>query len=573
MTQNELMELIDQKFQSFKEGQLVKAKIVSIKPQVVLLDIGYKSEGVVPIAEFNGEEINLGDEVEVLLEKLENHDGIVSISKEKATHKQNWEKIIEVYKKEGLVRGKVKSVVNGGLIVDVGIEAFLPGSQIDVVTPKELNQYIGEVFEFKIVKINESRKNVVISRREVLEEKRAELKQKFLKDVKIGDKVTGVVKNITDFGAFLDLRGMDGLLHIADMSWNRTTHPSKVVHVGQKLDVVILDIDREKERISLSLKELSENPWNKIEKQYPIGMQVKGKVTKLLPYGAFVELDPHIEGLVHVSELSWTKRINHPSDLLQIDQEIEAVVLGVSLEEQKISLGVRQTQHNPWEEIEQRYPVGKKVKGTIINLTPYGAFVSLEDDIDGLVHVSDLSWTRKINHTSEVLTKGEDIEAIILSIDKQSQRISLGVKQFIDDPWDTIEEKFKVGDTVKGTATKIAAFGAFINLKNDIDGLIHISQLSEERVERVKDFVKIGDKIESRVIRMDKAERRIGLSIKALNYSQEELEKASQSLEGSIGNYGNSLVGLDQAFNLAAAAVADWNPSADTSDSEEKTTD
>ncbi|MCX6876659.1 MAG: 30S ribosomal protein S1 [Verrucomicrobia bacterium] len=554
----ELNDLIDSKFREFREGSIVKGTILEIRPQVVLVDVGYKSEGAIPSNEFEDEEIEIGDEIEVLLEKLENEEGMVVLSKEKAAHKQNWEKIVKVFQDGGLVRGKVKSVVKGGLTVNVGVEAFLPGSQVDIIPPKDLNEYVGNVYEFKIVKVNDERKNIVLSRREVIEAERSELRQRFLLTVKIGDKVTGAIKNITDFGAFVDLQGMDGLLHITDMSWGRINHPSELLHIGQSVDVVILDVDREKERVSLGLKQMSENPWEDIERKYPIGANVRGRVTKLLPYGAFVEIERGVEGLVHVSELSWVKRITRPSDVLEIGQEIHAVVLGISIEEQKISLGVRQLEVNPWDEIELRYPVGATIRGPVRNLTAYGAFVELEEGIDGMIHVSDMSWTRKINHPSEVLKKNDEVEATVLAIDKANQRVSLGIKQTEEDPWSLIDGRFKVGDLVKGTVAKIASFGAFISLDGDIDGLIHISQLSEEHVEKVKDVIKMGEEVEARVIKVDKVERRIGLSIKAVNYSEEQLKKESASFESLRPS--SEMVGLEQAFNLAAAASEDWSP-------------
>jgi len=558
-TNQELNDLIDSKFREFREGSIVKGTILEIRPQVVLVDIGYKSEGAIPSNEFEDEEIEIGDEIEVLLERLENDEGMVVLSKEKAAHKQNWEKIVKVFQEGGLVRGKVKAVVKGGLTVNVGVEAFLPGSQVDIIPPKDLNEFVGNVYEFKIVKVNDERKNIVLSRREVIEAERSEQRQTFLQSVKIGDKVTGAIKNITDFGAFVDLAGMDGLLHITDMSWGRINHPSELLHIGQSMDVIILDVDREKERVSLGLKQMSDNPWEDIERKYPIGHNVKGRVTKLLPYGAFIEIERGVEGLVHVSELSWVKRITRPSDVLEIGQEISAVVLGISIEEQKISLGVRQLDSNPWDEIELRYPVGATITGPVRNLTAYGAFVELEEGIDGMIHVSDMSWTRKINHPSEVLKKNDEVEAIVLAIDKANQRVSLGIKQTEGDPWSLIDSRFKVGDLVKGTVAKIASFGAFISLDGDIDGLIHISQLSEDHVEKVKDIIKVGEEIEARVIKVDKVERRIGLSIKAVGYSDEQLKKESASFESLRPS--SEMVGLEQAFNLAAAVTEDWSPS------------
>ena len=547
MSNTELEALINSKLPNFRKGDIVDGTILEIRPQVVLVDIGYKSEGVIPVSEFEDEEIEVGDQIEVLLESLENDEGLVVLSKEKAAHKQNWDKIVAVYKDGGLVKGKVKSVVKGGLMVNVGVEAFLPGSQVDIIPPKDLNEFVGNVYEFKIVKVNDERKNIVLSRREVIEAERSEQRQRFLETVAIGDRVKGLVKNITDFGAFVDLSGMDGLLHITDMSWGRVNHPSELLHIGQELEVLILDVDRDKERVSLGLKQLSDNPWADIEAKYPIGSQVKGRVTKLLAYGAFVELEKGVEGLVHVSELSWTKRITRPSDVLSLDQEIEAVVLNISVEEQKISLGIRQLDENPWEAIEQRFPVGTVISGAVRNLTPYGAFVALEEGIDGMIHVSDMSWTRKINHPSEVLKKGDVVEARVLNIDKENQRVSLGIKQLETDPWESIDSRFKVGDLVSGTVAKIASFGAFVNLDGDIDGLIHISQLSEEHVERVKDVIKVGDAIKARVIKVDKVERRIGLSIKAVNYDPEQLRRETAAFETVRAG---DMVGLEQAFNL-----------------------
>jgi small subunit ribosomal protein S1 len=546
----EMQELIAKSFRDFREGSIVKGHVLEIRPREVLVDIGYKSEGVIPASEFDDvEDLQVGDEVEVLLERLEDDQGMVKLSKEKAAHKQNWDKIVKVFQGDGLIKGKVKAVVKGGLTVNIGVEAFLPASQIDIVPPKDLQQFVGNTYDFKIVKVNDDRKNVVLSRRELIEQERAEKRQKFLEGVKVGGIVHGTVKNLTDFGAFIDLDGMDGLLHITDMTWGRLGHPSELLKVGQELEVVVLDINKEKERVSLGLKQTQKNPWDKIEERFPIGTNVKGKITNLVPYGAFVELEEGVEGLIHVSELSWTKRITRPSDVLNVGQEVEAVVLGVNKEEQKISLGVRQLETNPWDEIEHRYMIGKTVKGKVRNMTAYGAFVELEEGIDGMVHVSDLSWTRKVNHPSEVLKKGDDVEAVVIDIDKQNQRISLGIKQLEDDPWKSIDQRYKIGDLVNGKVTKLASFGAFVQLADDIDGLVHISQLSEDRVDKVKDILKIGQDVEARVIKVDRTERRIGLSIKAANYSEEEIKRESEAFD-SI-KPGEDLVGLEQAFQAA----------------------
>ena len=545
-----LQELIANSVKNYREGSIVKGTILEIRSREFLVDIGYKSEGVIPASEFEEpEQVEVGDEVEVLLERLENDEGMVVLSKEKAAQRQNWEKIVGVFKGDGLIKGKVRSVVKGGLIVNVGVEAFLAASQIDIVPPKDLQQFVGNIYDFKIVKINEDRKNVVLSRREIIEQERSDKRQAFLGGVNIGDKIVGTVKNITDFGAFIDLDGIDGLLHVTDMSWARLNHPAELIKVGQQLTVQVLDINKEKERVSLGLKQMQSNPWDKIEERFPVGQKVYGKVTNLMPYGAFVQIEDGVEGLIHVSELSWTKRIARPSDVLTLGQEVEAVVLGVNKDEQKISLGVRQLEPNPWDEIELRYMIGKQVKGKVRNMTAYGAFVELEEGIDGMIHVSDLSWTRKINHPSEMLKKGDDLEAVVLDIDKANQRISLGVKQLDTDPWKEIDGRFRIGDLVKGTVSKLTNFGAFVQLQDDIDGLVHISQISEDRVEKVKDVLKVGQEVEARVIKVDKAERRIGLSVKAANYSEEALRKEAEVFDTL--RPGEDMVGLDQAFQFA----------------------
>ena len=550
----ELQQLIAASVKNYREGSIVKGHVLEKRPKEFLIDIGYKSEGVISASEFDDpDEVHVGDEVEVLLERLENDQGMVVLSKLKAAQRQNWEKIVKLFEAEGIIKGRVKAVVKGGLTVNVGVEAFLPASQVDINPPKDLQQFVGNIYDFKIVKLNEDRKNVVLSRRELIEAERSERRQQFLGTVSPGDQVEGTVKNITDFGAFLDLDGIDGLLHITDMSWARLTHPSEAVKPGDRLTVVVLEINKDKERISLGLKQLQSNPWDRIEERFPIGKKVAGKITNLMPYGAFVQIEEGIEGLIHVSELSWTKRIVRPSDVLTLGQDIEAVVLGVNKEDQKISLGVRQLEPNPWDEIEQRYVIGKQVKGQVRNMTAYGAFVELEEGIDGMVHVSDLSWTKKINHPSEVLKKGDEIEAVVIDIDKANQRISLGVKQIETDPWKEIEGKFKVGDVVKGTVSKIANFGAFIELPGDIDGLVHISQISEDRVEKVKDVLKPGQEVEARVIKIDKTERRLGLSIKATGYSEEALRKESEALDSvrsgeDMVSFGAALLAAEEEY-------------------------
>ncbi|MEX1119891.1 MAG: 30S ribosomal protein S1 [Terrimicrobiaceae bacterium] len=545
-----LQELIANSVKNYREGSIIKGHILEVRPREFLVDIGYKSEGVIPASEFDdAEDVEVGDEIEVLLERLENDEGMVVLSKEKAAARQNWEKIYAVFKDEGLIKGKVKAVVKGGLMVNVGVEAFLPASQIDIIPPKDLQQFVGNTYDFRIVKINDDRKNVVLSRREIIEQERSEKRQAFLATAAPGTKVIGVVKNITDFGAFVDLNGIDGLLHVTDMSWARLTHPSEILKVGQELEVQILEINKDRERVSLGLKQMQSNPWDKIEDRFPVGAKIKGKVTNLMPYGAFIQIEEGVEGLIHVSELSWTKRIARPSDVLVMGQEVEAVVLGVNKEELKISLGVRQLETNPWDEIEVRYMIGKQVKGKVRNMTAYGAFVELEEGIDGMVHVSDVSWTRKINHPSEALKKGDEVEAVVIDIDKANQRISLGIKQLENDPWKEIDGRFKIGDLVQGTVSKLTNFGAFIQLKDEIDGLVHISQISEDRVDKVKDVLKVGQEVEARVIKVDKAERRIGLSIKAANYGEEALRKEAEAMDSL--RPGEDMVGLAQAFQFA----------------------
>jgi len=530
------------------QGEIVKGIIIEVRPKEVLVDIGYKSEGMVPINEFlEPDSIKLGGEIDVLIEKLENKEGTVVLSHEKAEFKKNWERILSICNEGGRVMGKVKSVVKGGLIVNVGVEAFLPSSQIDMTTPKNLQQFVGNSYEFKVVKINQERQNIVLSRRELIEAERNDKRAKLLSEMVPGDIRKGTVKNITDFGAFIDLNGLDGLLHITDMSWGRLNHPSEVLKVGQELDVVVLDVNKEKERVSLGLKQKMANPWDNIESKYPVGQKVKGKVVSLVPYGAFVQLEPGVEGLVHVTELSWTKRVAKPSDILKQDQELEAVVLGINRDEQKISLGIRQLESNPWDNAETKYTVGTKVNGKVRNLTSYGAFVELEEGIDGMVHVSDMSWTRKINHPSEMLKKGDEVQATVLEVDRANQRIALGMKQLEVDPWENIEKLYKVGDLVQGKVTKLASFGAFVGLQHEIDGLVHISQISEDRVDKIKNVLKVGQDVSARVVKIDRGERRIGLSIKAASYSDEQLKEEQKILDAL--KPGEDLVALQHAFD------------------------
>lgn len=543
--------LLSQSMQNFREGSIIKGRIIERRPREVMVDIGYKSEGAIDLNEFStADDLAIGQEIEVLLERLEDEDGFVVLSRQKAAQKQNWEKVVKLSETNQVVKGVVKSIVKGGLMVDVGVEAFLPSSQIDINPPKNLREFVGQTIDCRIVKLNEDRKNVVISRRELIEEERNEKRGKLLSRLEKGAKVKGRVKNLTEFGAFVDLDGLDGLLHVTDMTWGRLGHPSELLKTGQELDVLVLEIDKERLRVSLGLKQMSENPWDKIAEKYPVNLKIRGKITSLVPYGAFIQLEPGVEGLVHVSELSWTRRIARPSDVLQENQEVEAIVISVSKEEQKLSLSIRHLEPNPWEEIHLRYPIGRPVKGVVRNTTAYGAFVELEEGIDGMVHVSDMSWTRKPVHASEIVKKGDTIEAQVLGIDKANQRISLGLKQLAEDPWKRVEDRFRIGQMVKGTVSKVASFGAFIQLEGELDGLVHISQISEERVAKVKDVLKPGQEIEARVIRLNKAERRIGLSIKAAAYSEADFEKERTALEDTSKGT-DFLGGMEAAFDKA----------------------
>jgi len=507
-----------------EEGEIIIGRIMEIRPTEVIVDIGGKSEAAIPSVEFGDlGELDVGGEIEVFLERLEDRDGNPVVSFDKAEQKKNWEHILENCDEGSIVPGRVKSKVKGGLIISIGVDSFLPASQIDIQPPKNLDQYVGQTYDFKVIKINPDRKNIVVSRRELIEEQRAEKRKKLLDEVTPGDTRRGVVKNITDYGAFVDLDGLDGLLHITDMSWGRVSHPSEMLKAGEEIDVQILEVDRERERVSLGTKQLTPNPWDMIEQKFPVGAVVKGRVVNLVAYGAFIEIEEGVEGLVHVTELSWTKRINKPSEVLRIGQEVDAVVLGIQKDEQKISLGTRQLDENPWDMVRHNYPVGAHVRGQVRNLTNYGAFIELEEGIDGMVHVSDMSWTRKVSNPTEVVKKGDEVDAIVLDVDVDNRRISLGMKQLSDDPWAAIDQYFKIGDVVSGTVIKLTNYGAFIQLEHDIDGLVHISQLSEERIENVKDAVEVGQAVTARVIKIDRNDRRIGLSIKAAEYSDEEI--------------------------------------------------
>lgn len=527
--------LAESSFENLKEGAIVPGTITEVRENEVVVDIGVKAEGIISATEFvDVGELQIGSQIDVFVERIEDREGSPILSYDKAEQKKNWEKILAKCEEGSVVSGRVKAKVRGGLIVNIGVDSFLPTSQIDVQPSKNLDQYVGQTFDFKVLKINQDRKNIVVSRRELIEEQRRIKRKRLLAEVKPGDIRRGVVKNITDYGAFIDLDGMDGLLHITDMSWGRISHPSQMVKVGEEVSIMILDVDRDRERVSLGLKQTTPNPWEGIDARYPIGGQVRGRVVNLVPYGAFVELEEGVEGLVHVTEFSWTKRINKPSDVLRIGDQTDAVVLGIQEEDQKISLSIRQLESNPWDMVKHNYPVGARVRGKVRNLTSYGAFVELEEGIDGMVHVSDMSWTRKVNHPSEIVKKGDEVDAIVLDVVAENQRISLGMKQLTTDPWSDIDTFYKIGDLVSGKVSKITSYGAFVELDHGIDGLVHISQISEERIERVKDVLKNDQEITSRVIQIDRDGRRIGLSVKAAHYDEDQLAAETAAFE-SIG--------------------------------------
>lgn len=507
-------------------GSILKGRIVEITKDHVVVDVGLKSEGLVPIEEFSDpSQVYLDAEVEVLLDQAEDDNGQIVLSREKAERLRQWEYILEHCEEGSIVKGRVLRKVKGGLMVDIGMEAFLPGSQIDNKRIKNLDDYIGKTYEFKILKINIDRKNVVVSRRELLEAERISKKAEVLEHIQPGDIREGVVKNITDFGVFLDLDGIDGLLHITDMTWKRIKHPSEMVQLGQKLEVMILSVDKEKGRVALGLKQKGPNPWDQIEQKYPPGTRVRGKIVNLLPYGAFIEIEPGIEGLIHVSEMSWVKNITDPSEVVKKGDEVEAIVLSVQKEEGKISLGIKQTEHNPWDDVERKYPVGHNVKAEIRTLTNYGAFVELEPGVEGLIHISDLSWIKKVSHPSEVLRKGDVVDAIILSVDKESKKITLGVKQLSTNPWESIEKTMPVGSLVKGKVTKITAFGAFVELDSGIEGLIHVTELSDQAFGKVEDVVSKGDEVTAKVIKLDPEHKKIALSIKEYLIDQNQYNR------------------------------------------------
>ena len=539
-------------------NQIVEGRVIRVEGDFVLVDVGYKSEGVILRSEWedNEEPPTPGERFKVLIEDIEDATGMadetrgmIVLSKRKAEKIEAWKKVMESVHEGDVVTGIVTRKIKGGLLVDInGVNVFLPASQVDIRRPSDIGDYIGRTIQCLVLKIDEARRNIVVSRRALIEAERAEKKAQLLSQLEVGQRRKGVVKNIAEFGAFVDLGGIDGLLHITDMSWGRISHPTEMVAIDEEIEVQILHIDYEKEKIALGLKQKSASPWENVESKYPVGSRIRGTVVNVMSYGAFVKLEEGIEGLVHISEMSWTKRISHPSELVQIDDEIEVVVLGINKEKQEISLGMKQTQENPWDKVADRYPPGSVVKGTVRNLTNYGAFIEIEEGIDGLLHVSDMSWTRKISHPNEMVEKGQEIECRVLSVDQDRRRIALGLKQLSEDPWaHDIPGKYAPGQLVTGTVTKITNFGVFVGLENGLEGLLHISELADHKVENPEDVVKVGEQIEVKILRVDSDERKIGLSRKRVEWAEEaEAETAekeaspaaavpAQELKGGVG--------------------------------------
>jgi small subunit ribosomal protein S1 len=538
---SEFERLLDETWGSIKPGKVVTGTVVAKSKDMVTVDVGYKSDGVVPVSQFVDRDgvikVNPGDTVEVYVVMLENEMGQVVLSKEKADHKRIWEHVEKTYEEGGIISGQVVQKVKGGLQVDIGIPAFLPGSQIDIRPHRNLDKFIGQEFEFKVLKITREKGNIVLSRRVVLEAQRDATRHETLKVLQEGVVIEGTVKNVTEYGAFIDLGGIDGLLHITDMSWGRVNHPSEKVQVGRTIPVVILKYDRERERVSLGMKQLSEDPWLTVPGRYPIGKRVRGKVVSLTDYGAFIEIEEGVEGLIHVSEMSWTKKVRHPSKMLSEGQEVEAVVLGIDPDSQRISLGLKQLLDNPWEGLAERHPIGSKVLGKVRSITEFGIFVGIEEGIDGLVHISDFSWTKRIKDPKEIQNlyrKGDEVEAIVLDIDVPNERLSLGIKQTESDPWETIAQKYPQGTKVTGVVRSITDFGLFVEIEEGIEGLIHSSQLELDRETSLQEIFKVGQQIESEVTNVDRNERRISLSVRAIKKRQEK-DQFAEFMEESQG--------------------------------------
>jgi len=526
----EMENLYNKTLQNFTEGEVVRGTVIEVSADRVLMDIGYKSEGSVQIDEFpDPGNVVVGDQFDVYIEAPEDENGMPVLSKLKADRIKNWTHIQRVYEEDGAIEGKIMRRVKGGLKVDIGIDAFMPASQLTWRPTGDLERYIGQTMQFKIIKLTKRRRNVVVSRRKLLEEQRAGEKSRLLATIQIGQLINGEVKNTTDFGAFVDVGGIDGLLHVTDMSWGRVKHPSQAVSVGQRIDVMVLNFDPRTERISLGLKQKTQNPWRSAAQRYSVGGVTRGRVVSMTDYGAFIQLEEGIEGMVHVSEMSWTRRVRHPSEILSLDSEIDVMVLSVDSEAEKIALGIKQTTPNPWIEISQGYPVGSVVKGLVRNLTDYGAFVQIEEGIDGLLHVSDISWTKKVGHPSEMLEKGQEIEVKILSIDPQNEKISVGLKQLERDPWEAVIESTPIGSHVEVEIAKLVSFGAFARLENGIEGLIHVSEISTDRVQKPEDVLSVGDRVKAKVIGIDPIERKIALSIREY---QRDLDARAQAEYG-----------------------------------------
>ncbi len=502
-------------FRQIGQGHVVKGRIVSISPKEVVVDVGFKSEGIIPAHEFDSlASLKVGDEVEVLLEETENEHGRIVVSRRKAEKSQGWDRVVEQYGEGDSVEGKVTRKVKGGLMMDIGVEAFLPASLAFLKGFGSLNSLLGQTIQVKIVKINPSRKNIIVSRKDLLEKEKQESKAKILDELEVGSIRKGVVKNITDFGAFINLGGIDGLLHITDMSWGRINHPSEILKVGDKIDIKILSFDKESMKVSLGLKQKDANPWANVDEKFPVGSKIKGRVVNVVPYGVFVELSRGIEGLVHISEISWSKRVTNPAEIFKTGDEVDVMVLNIDKEHEKISLGIKQTESNPWIGIEGRYSVGQKVKGVVRNLTEFGAFVELEEGIDGLIHVSDMSWTRKVSHPKDILKKGQEVEAAVLMVDQINRKLSLGLKQLTPDPWEEIASKLSTGSLIMGTVTKIATFGVFVEIEKDVEGLLHISETELPSAQGLEAAFPVGKKIQARIIKIDSPARKIALSTK-----------------------------------------------------------
>jgi small subunit ribosomal protein S1 len=540
----DLMEMYEESFRRVEEGQVVQGRIVQMDKEFVLVDIGYKSEGHVRVAELTGPDGTIdgqvGDTIDVMVERWDDDDGIVVLSKEKASKIKVWEDIRKAFEEESVVSGVITSRVKGGLSVDVGVPAFLPGSQVGLRPVRDLDKMVGETFEFKVLKYNRKRSNIVLSRRVILEKEREAKRAETLATIHEDKVMTGVVKNITEYGAFIDLGGIDGLLHITDMSWGRIGHPSEIFSVGDEVSVKVLNLDLERERVSLGLKQLVPDPWTTAEEKYPIGSHIKGKVVSFTDYGAFIELEKGIEGLIHVSEMSWTKKIRHPSKVVSVGETVEAVVLNISAENRRISLGMKQVVPNPWDVVSEKYPVGTTIEGKIKNITDFGLFIGIDEGIDGLVHISDISWTKRIKHPSELYKKGDVVQAIVLNIDKQSERFSLGVKQLQKDPWETIPERYEIGDKITGAITNVTDFGLFVELEEGIEGLAHVSEVSREKIKTPVGKFQVGNIISAKVININPKERRIGLSLKQLETDEEhdlvvDYLSAYKGSESSLG--------------------------------------